>query len=135
MTAKVTWNDAGAHALLDSQAVYEWADLLGFQITAHAVPHSGVDTGRLTTSMSHRVDVTGDDLVITLGSGVADGVEGVEYALPHWANVKDDRPHTKQAEIRKRIPHPTRPAPTKPWSKALAELGIDYTIAPGGHEA
>jgi hypothetical protein len=121
--------------LLTSAEFRRFLDRIGFMIVGHAVPHSGVDTGALVQSMGHRVEVTDDGCELVLGSGAATGVEEIWYAAPHWAKQKPTKPRPANAKSRKRRPHPTKAAPTKPWSKALRALGIDYTVEPGGFES
>lgn len=135
MTVDVTWNAAGERDFAHSQQLRRLLDAASFTITAHAVPHVGVDTGRLINSMGHKVTSDGTSLVARLGSGVQDGVAPVWYWTWHWAKQPPPggAPSTKETRGR-RIPHPTRPAPTRPYSKALRELGITFTIAPGGYE-
>lgn len=134
--SEVTYHDEGEHQLATSLGMKEVLDALAFTITAHAVPHSGVDTGRLIASMGHKTEKDGDSLVARLGSGVADGVEPVWYSSYHWADREPPGgPPTDRREIRRHIPHPTKPAPTRPYAKAMQELGIVYTVNPGGYES
>lgn len=133
--AKVEWDDDAVEEMLTSPEMRRELERLAFTITAHAVPHVGVDTGRLINSMGHRVEIEDGRAVAYLGSGAQDGVEPVYYAIPHWSGRPD--PEGRRAgrpEKRKRIPHPTRPAPTTPYKKAFQELGITYTVEPGGFE-
>ena len=136
--AKVTWNTDGEKALATSKGMEQKLNAIAFTITAHAVPHSGVDTGRLINSMNHRVEEDAGELRAVLGSNAADAsTEAVEYASFHFANRKDPgAPAIKPKRItRRRIPHPTKKAPTLPYSKAMKELGINYTVEAGGFEA
>ena len=137
MTATVEYHDTGEHELATSAELRDYLNAMAFTITAHAVPHSGVDTGRLIGSMSHAIKTDSGSFVAVLGSGTGDGVDAVYYAAPHWAGRTDpsaDKPATDEVRGR-RIPHPTKPGPTKPYSKAMRELGITYTVEPGGFEA
>jgi hypothetical protein len=122
-------------ALLTGRQWRRFLDGLGYTIVGHAIPHSGVDTGMLVQSMGHRVEPgEGGHLELVLGSGAATGVREIWYAAAHWA----DKPPTLPpdgAVKRKRRDHPTRPAPTRPWSKALRALGITYNVEPGGYES
>jgi hypothetical protein len=134
--SQVEWSEEAERELLTSPELRRALDALAFTITAHAVPHSGVDTGRLINSMGHRIDREDGRLVAYLGSGAQDGVQPVYYAAPHWAGRPD--PNGRRAtrpEKRKRIPHATRQAPTKPYTKAMQELGVEYTVEPGGFES
>lgn len=125
-------NQDALEALFTSSGMRKVLDGIAFTITAHAIPHTGVDTGRLLNSMSHRVEKSGDHLEAVLGSGAGDGVEPVWYASYHWAAQEDPGVRPSGPEIRKHIPHPTKPAPTRPYSKAMDEIGIDYDVEPGG---
>ena len=133
---KVTWHEEGERDLARSRDLRQALDRMAFRITAHAIPHSGVDTGRLINSMSHTVKLDGGVLTAFLGSGLGDGVEPVWYWSWHWAKQAPPTPAPKTDEIRgRRIPHPTKPAPTRPYTKALRELGIPFTVEPGGFES
>jgi hypothetical protein len=132
---ELRWNEDGERALFKSAELRQVLDAAAFTITAHAVPHSGVDTGRLINSMSHRIEWDGETLAAYLGSGQGDGVEPVWYSTYHWAGEAPPNGVPRTREIRRRIPHPTKPAPTRPYTKSLAELGIEFTIAPGGHQS
>lgn len=135
----VTWNDSEANKLFSSREMRQVLDGVAFTISAHAVPHSGVDTGRLTQSMGHSVEQADDGahLVARLGSGLGDGSQPISYWSYHWAN----RPAPDQAQLAEdklHLPHrshPTKPAPTTPYASAMRELGIDFQIEPGGYEA
>lgn len=136
--AKVTWHEDGERALATSKGMRQKLDAISFTITAHAIPHSGVDTGRLINSLNHRVEEDSGELVAVLGSNAADpGTEAVEYASFHFANRRDPGAPalTKKRLTRRRIPHPTKKAPTLPYSKAMRELGINYNVEPGGFES
>lgn len=107
-------------------------DTIGFAVVGHAIPHVGVDTGALVNSLGHAIDDSDDKqtLVAVMGSGTRDGVDPIYYAAPHLAGRKD--PDGKQAPANRRSrpkrPHPTKKAPTLPFSKAMDELGIDYEV-------
>jgi hypothetical protein len=134
--AGVTWNDKGARELFHSPELRRVLDGAAFTVTAHAVPHSGVDSGRLIASMGHATKSDGKTLTATLGSGAQDGVGAVWYASYHWADRPDPGARPNQAEVRGRaIEHPTKPAPTRPYVKALRELGVRFTVSPGGFES
>jgi hypothetical protein len=136
MAADVTWNDRGARELLHSAEMRRVLDGAAFTITAHAVPFSGVDTGRLINSMGHTTKSDGTSFVATLGSGAQDGVNAVWYASYHWADRPDPSARPDQAEVRgRKIDHPTRKAPTRPYTQALRQLGIRFTVNPGGFES
>lgn len=105
---------------------------LGFTIAGAAVPHSGVDTGALIQSIGHRVESGVEGLELVLGSGAATGVQEIWYAAPHWAKQKPTMPKPANAKSRKRRPHPTKKAPTLPFTKALGSLGIPFTVEPQG---
>lgn len=132
---EIEYDELAERELMRSAAWRQYLDRLGFTIVGHAVPHSGVDTGALMQSMGHRIEdgVNGSELV--LGSGSATGVQEIWYAAPHWAKRKPLVPRPANAKSRKRRPHPTRPAPTKPWTKALRALGVPFTVEPGGFES
>lgn len=136
--SKVTWNTDGANELGTSRDMRRVLDAAAFTITAHAIPHVGVDTGRLVNSLDHDITNGKSSLVAFLGSNAGQaGVDAVEYASWHLANRPDAaRATTGRREIRRKsIPHPTKKAPTRPYAKALNELGITFTIEPGGFES
>ncbi len=118
--------------MLSSNDWRQYLERIGFTITGAAVPHSGVDTGALVQSMGHRVEPGVDGHELVLGSGAATGVQEIWYAAPHWAKRKPTLARPAGAKSRKRRPHPTKPAPTLPWTKALSSLGISFTVEPGG---
>jgi hypothetical protein len=130
MEVRVTVNQKGVDQFAQSPGVRQLLDALAFTITAHAVPHSGVDTGRLVGSMSHRVVPVDGVLEAQLGSGAADDVNPVYYWAYNWAG----EPAPNQEQLPKpgpgeRLPSrqtQPRPTPTRPYTKALDELGIDY---------
>lgn len=123
----LTVDHKGIGELFNSAQWGRALDKVGFAIDAAAIPHSGVDTGRLIGSMGHAV-VKGDEaLELELGSGVGDAVESVEYAFRNWADAK---PGTTG---RAGYPGDTWVG-TKPYSKAFDELGIEWEIEPGGFE-
>jgi len=130
----ITYNKNAEKELLHSSAWRATLNRLGFTITGHAVPLSGVDTGALVQSMGHSLVNTDEAYELVLGSGAASGVEEVWYAAPHWAK-RSPLKRPDRTRSRKSRPHPTKPAPTKPWSKALRALGIAYKVEPGGFEA
>lgn len=133
---KVIYHKDAEKALLTGPELHQQLDRLGFTIVGHAVPHVGVDTGALVNSLSHRVEEKDGVLQAVLGSGAAAGVQPIWYASAHMAGVKDPTVQTPQQRPRRsRIGHPTKKAPTRPFKKALDELGIDYKVAPGGFEA
>lgn len=135
--SRVEWHAEGEHDLARSAGLKAVLDAIAFTITAHAVPHSGVDTGRLVNSMDHGIDTEDGTLVAYLGSNAGQpGAQPVEYADYHWAD-KEAPDHVRRIgkRLRKSIPHPTRKAPTRPYKKAMDELGIVYTVEPGGFEA
>lgn len=131
----VTFHADGLRALATGSAMRQYLDAVAFTITAHAIPHSGVDTGRLVNSMSHGLHTEGDTLVVRLGSGEGDGVQPVWYAPVNWAGDRA-APKPATAEIPRKRPrnHQPRPTPTKPYVRALRELGITFQVAPGGRE-
>lgn len=131
----VEYDKIAEKQLLTSPEFRRFLNRLGFTIVGHAVPHSGVDTGSLVQSMGHRVEDTADGPELVLGSGAATGVQEIWYAAPHWAKKKPLIPRPANAKSRKKRPHPTKPAPTRPWTKAMKALGISYTVEPGGFES
>ena len=131
----VTIPDGALEDLFSSREFRNALNKIAFTITAHAVPHSGVDTGRLINSMGHRVEDVDGHLEAVLGSGAGDGVEPVWYASYHWAAQADPTARPDGRDIRKHIPHVTKPSPTLPYSKAMDELGINYDIEPGGFKS
>lgn len=118
--------------LFHSRGWQQTLDRIGFAVVGHAIPHVGVDTGALVNSLGHAVEDGEDDtaLVAVLGSGTRDGVDPIYYAAPHMAGRKD--PDGAQAPANRRSrpkrPHPTKKAPTLPFSKAMDELGINYEV-------
>lgn len=119
---KVTFHDDGLRDLATSTAMRRTLDGMAFTITAHAVPHSGVDTGRLIGSMGHAVKRRNNTLVAQLGSGLGDGVAPVFYSSYNWSPGKPGGRRTRWRG-------------TRPYAKALRELGIRFKIAPGGYES
>lgn len=133
---KVTYYKDAEKALVTGPAMRKQLDGLAFTIVGHAVPHVGVDTGALVNSLGHRIEEKDGMLQAVLGSGAAAGVAPIWYASAHMAGVAD--PTVKapaQRPSRKRREHPTKKAPTRPFKKALDELGIKYQVRPGGFEA
>jgi hypothetical protein len=131
----IEYDQIAERQLLGSPEFRRFLDRLGFTIVGHAVPHSGVDTGALMQSMGHRIEDTPDGPELVLGSGAATGVQEIWYAAPHWAKKKPLIPRPANARSRKKRPHPTKPAPTRPWTKAMKALGVPYTVEPGGFES
>jgi hypothetical protein len=133
----VEWHEDGERELLNSRGLRQKLDAVAFTITAHAVPHSGVDTGRLINSMGHTVKTDNGQLVAYLGSGLQDGTQPVFYWSYHWAGraAPNQESLPKSTDSLPKREHPTRPGPTRPYSKALRELGINAHINPGGFES
>lgn len=132
---EIEYDELAEREMMRSSAWRTFLDRLGFTIVGHAVPHSGVDTGALMQSMGHRIEDGKDGSELVLGSGAATGVQEIWYAAPHWAKQRPLVPRPVNAKSRKRRPHPTKPAPTKPWTKALRALGVPFTVEPGGFES
>lgn len=133
---KVIYHKDAERALLTGPEMHRQLDRLGFTIVGHAIPHVGVDTGALVNSLGHRIEEEGGVLQAVLGSGAASGVQPIWYASAHMAGVADPTARApQQRPSRKRREHPTKKAPTRPFKKALDELGIDYQVKPGGFEA
>jgi hypothetical protein len=133
---KVTYHKDAEKVLMTGPAMRKRLDELGFTIVGHAVPHVGVDTGALVNSLGHRVEEKDGMFQAVLGSGAGSGVQPIWYASAHMAGVADPTVKAPQQKPRrKRIDHPTKKAPTRPFKKALDELGIKYTVRPGGFEA
>jgi len=132
---KVTYYKNAEKALLTGTQMRRKLDELGFTIVGHAVPHVGVDTGALVNSLGHRIEEKDGTLQAVLGSGAGAGVQPIWYASAHMAGVADPTVKAPQQRPRPSRPHPTKKAPTLPFKKALDELGIKYTVAPGGFEA
>lgn len=128
----VKYDKAVERELFHSTGWRAHLDRIGFTITGHAIPHVGVDTGALINSLGHAVEDSEDrsHLVAVLGSGTADGTDPIYYAAPHLAGRAD--PNGKKAPeqrvSRPKRPHPTKKAPTLPYSKAMRELGITYEV-------
>jgi hypothetical protein len=134
-SVEIEFDEDVERALFTSKAWRRHLDRLGFTIVGHAVPHSGVDSGALVQSMGHAVEVGDDGYELILGSGSATGTAEIWYAAPHWAKQRPLLPKPANARSRKRRPHPTKPAPTRPWTKAMQALGIPYIVEPGGFES
>lgn len=134
---KVTYFKDAEKVLASSQEMRQHLDKLGFRVVGHAVPHVGVDTGALSASLGHRVEINDEGVAqAVMGSGAGAGVQPIYYASQHMAGKPDptvSRP--TQMKSRKKRDHPTKKAPTKPFKKAMDELGIKYTVKPGGFEA
>lgn len=133
---KTVFNDAALQEMKDTAEVRKLLNKIGFTITAHAVPHTGVDTGRLVASMSHGVASEGGTAVLYCGSNAHDPDLGpVDYADVHWTGKKVEarRPSVRLTALRgKRPKRPSKKTPTRPYTKALAELGINATAEIGG---
>ena len=133
---QVIYHKDAERALLTGPELHAQLDRLGFTIVGHAVPHVGVDTGALVNSLSHRVEEKDGVLQAVLGSGAGAGVQPIWYASAHMAGKTDPTVQAPQQRPRRsRIAHSTKKAPTRPFKKALDELGIDYKVAPGGFES
>jgi hypothetical protein len=134
-----TVNQGAVNSFATSRPMRQMLDGIAFTVTAHAVPYSGVDTGRLIGSMTHTVTETDGQLVAYLGSGVGDGTTPVYYWAYHWAG----RPAPDQDSLAKpgpgetlpSRPHPTKPSPTRPYKSAMDDLNVTYTVNPGGFES
>jgi hypothetical protein len=101
--------------LLTGQPMRRNLERTGMQVLARAVPKTGIDTGLLRNSMDAQVVRKGNTLELHLGSNVSRPGQGqVEYAIAHWAPSKK-----------------RRWAGTRPWTRALKELGITYTNSRG----
>lgn len=121
--------------LFHSAEFARFLDGIGADLTAAAIPHTGVDQAELVNSMGWALIDEGDHLTMIAGSN-PDGPHPVAHAAPHWADRADpDNTRPERRRIRKRIPHPTKEAPTKPWTKAARQIGLDVTVEPGGFEA
>jgi hypothetical protein len=134
---RITYHKDAEKALVESQEMRSHLDRLAFAIVGNAVPHVGVDTGALINSLGHRIEKSGDgSLVAILVSGAADGVQPIYYAAPHMAGVTDPTVKApRNAPSRPKRDHPTTKAPTRPFKKALDQMGIKYRVRPGGFEA
>jgi hypothetical protein len=133
---RVTYHKDAEKAIVSGHEMRQHLDRLGFTIVGNAVPHVGVDTGALVNSLGHRIDQTGNGLELVMGSGAADGVQSIYYAAPHMAGVTDPSARApRNAPSRPKRPHPTKKAPTRPFKKALDQMGIKYRVRPGGFEA
>jgi len=105
--------------LLTGQSMRRNLDRIGFQILSRAVPKTGIDTGLLRNSMDSTVVRRGATLELHLGSNVSRAGQGpVEYAIDHWAPGRSGG---------RRSGWPG----TRPWTRALNELGIQYTNSRG----
>ena len=129
---EITYDSMLEKQMLSSSDFRNHIEKIGFTVVGAAVPHSGVDTGALMQSMGHRVESGVDGLELVLGSGAATGVQEIWYAAPHLSKQKSLISKPSNAKSRKRRPHPTKPGPTLPWTKALGSLMIPFTIEPGG---
>lgn len=123
--ARVEWHEDEAERILTSPGMRQRLDAVAFTITAHAVPHSGRDTGRLAASMSHRVEVRDGRLVAILGSNAETNAAPVEYAEANWEEGANGKP-TRGGRVRKKDGHISKSTPRKPYQKALNELNIEY---------
>ncbi|WP_373070133.1 hypothetical protein [Gemmatimonas sp.] len=92
--------------ILSSPDARQALDELGVAILARAIPYTGQDSGILRASM--RTEVRDTDTGIELIGG-----SNVEYAIDHWAPGK---PGGRRAGW----------AGTRPWTRALADLGITH---------
>lgn len=118
-------NPAGIVGLRNSKQIRDHLDSLAFLITSHAIPHSGFATGRLVSSMGHRIDREQGGLVAILGSGAAADVRAVSYAGDNWSGVHDPSVPPEQ-QLDPPIRNNPKPVPTTPYKKAMDALGIRY---------
>lgn len=132
---RVTYHQAVEADLFTSSTWRNYLTKVGFTIVSHAVTETGVDTGALRGSMGFRIERGDEASELYLGSGAEPGVDEIWYAAPHWAKQPPMTPPPALRARRKSRPHPTKPAPTKPWTKALKKLGIAYEVEPGGFES
>lgn len=131
-----TYNKNVEEALFSGPAIRKVLNRAAFSIVAHAIPHVGVDTGALVNSLGHRIKTVDGVAQAIIGSGTSVGVQAIWYAAPHMAGKTDPNvPVPRNMRPRPKRDHPTKQAPTTPFKKALEELGIDYTVSPGGFEA
>jgi hypothetical protein len=133
---QVTYYKDAERVLLTGPELHAQLDRLGFTIVGHAIPHVGVDTGALVNSLGHRIEENDGVLQAVLGSGAGAGVQPIWYASQHMAGVTDPNVQPPaDTRPRPKRDHPTKKPPTRPFKKALDELGIDYKVMPGGFEA
>lgn len=129
MDVQLFYSEQEERRLFRSTAWRKTLDRIAFTITGHAVPYSGVDTGALTQSLSHRVEPGSDGaLEAVLGSGAATETAEVWYAAPHFAGRKPTIPKPLQVLRRRKRAHPTKKAPTRPYASAMRALGIAFTV-------
>lgn len=134
---KVTYYKDAERVLATGPAMRDYLNRQAFTIVGHAIPHVGVDTGALVNSLGHRIEEEQGVAQAILGSGAGAGVEPIWYASEHMAGVKDPRA-TPPAVVRPSRKPPgasTKKPPTRPFKKALTELGIKHKTLPGGFEA
>lgn len=113
--AEVTRDTKGIEQMMGSAPVMRWLEQLGQRIVAHAISHTGVDTGALVGSMDHLVVqqgrtgggqyktpelIMGSNLDGRAAKNPKTGQDPDEYAEEHWDL-------------------------TRPWVKAFDELGIE----------
>lgn len=132
---RIEYDSSVERAMFRSPVWQRHLKALGFTIVSHAVTETGVDTGALRASMSFRVENEPSYTALILGSGADPQGSEVWYAAPHWAKQPPTLDPPVIRKSRKQRPHPTKKAPAKPWSKALAKLGIKYKVEPGGFES
>lgn len=131
-----TYNKDAENAIFSGPAIRQVLDRAAFTIVGHAIPHVGVDTGALVNSLGHRIETVDGVAEAIIGSGTGAGVQPIWYAAPHMAGRTDPNvPAPRDVRPRPKREHPTKKAPTLPFKKAMDELGIDYTVSPGGFES
>jgi hypothetical protein len=132
---KVTYYKDAERVLATGPAMRDYLNRQAFTIVGHAIPHVGVDTGALINSLGHRIEEEQGVAQAILGSGAGAGVQPIWYASMHMAGKMDPNVRAPKEGRRKTRPHTTKKAPTKPFKKALTELGIKHKTLPGGFEA
>jgi len=130
MEIKVTVDDAVLSNLLNGREMVDVLTQVSTSINAAARTYTGVFTGELYDSMQYAVSETTTGAEATLGSGAEDNNPVAQAAL-NWYGHEDPNGLTVREDYPRWEPdHEVKPHPTRPYEKALEELGVEYTVAP-----
>lgn len=126
----------GIAEMLSSDQARQWLETVAAMVLARAVIYTGVDMGHLRSSMSWRIEHDALDGVFhaILGSGTADHLNSVFYALYHWTGDASllFAPDGQAARRKGAPPNTqTKDTPTRAWTRALTDLGLAPTFPQG----
>lgn len=117
ITADVEIDESAFREFITGFDVKEALELIGAAIETRAIPKMGYDSGDLQGNSRAVVLETTDGLVLTFGTGL-DGSHDIKHDIHHWAPGK---PGGTRAQWKG----------TRPWSRALGELGIEFESTEG----